>query len=302
MFHRQLSRNFASLVVAIGATSVFIAAAPTQPPKAPSASAAGKHFLWKVTDASAPFYILGSIHALRGSDYPIGAAIDDAIGQCKRFVFEYDFEHVDSRAFSRKLNDAGHYPSGTNLRQKVSPKTYAAVQKIAKVRASAYDDVKPWAIGFMMYGNTNMHDLYGYYGVESYVRRKSRAYADVGGLETAEEHIHVLSDMSDIESEVFLLQSIVYGDRHTKSFGEAVRAWKTGDTHGLARMDSQEDREAPFIVQRMVTKRNANWIPKIEGEMKTGTPTMIVVGARHLCGPYSVIDLMRAKGHRLEQL
>jgi uncharacterized protein YbaP (TraB family) len=29
---------------------------------------------------------------------------------------------------------------------------------------------------------------------------------------------------------------------------------------------------------------------------------MIAVGARHLCGPYNVIDLLRARGHKLEQL
>ncbi len=81
-----------------------------------------------------------------------------------------------------------------------------------------------------------------------------------------------------------------------------MQAWKNGDTHTVARMENKEDREAPFLVQRMVTKRNANWIPKIEGELKTGKPTMIVVGARHLCGPYSVIDLLRAHGHKLEQL
>ncbi len=152
-----------------------------------------------------PFYILGSYHALRGADYPIGAAIDQAISQCKRFVFEYDLEHVEPRTFNRKLNEAAHYPSGTTLRQKVGPKTYAAIQKIAKVRASEYDTVKPWGIAFLMYGNKNMHDLYGYYGVESYVRRKASGFFEVGGLETLDEHIHVLSDMTDTESEVMLL-------------------------------------------------------------------------------------------------
>ena len=32
-------------------------------------SSGGKHFLWRVTSAQAPFYLLGSYHALRGSDY-----------------------------------------------------------------------------------------------------------------------------------------------------------------------------------------------------------------------------------------
>lgn len=294
---------FSIVLSPLGALLLIAATTPpaAKPANPAPASSAGKHFLWRVTDVPQPFYILGSYHALRAKDYPLGAAVDEAIGQCKRFVFEYDFEHVDQAAFNRKLNDAARYPSGITLKQKISPKTYAYIQKISQTRASSYDDVKPWAIAFFMYGHPNIHDIYGYYGVESYVRRKHPA-AEVGGLETADEHIRVLSDMSDIEGEVFLLQAMAYGDRQMNQFGQAVNCYKHGDLHGLAHIDYQEEKEAPYLVQRIITKRNANWIPRIEAEMKTGKPTMIVVGARHLCGPYNVIDMLRAHGHKLEQL
>lgn len=282
--------------------SLSSAASNSAPALTAASQPSGKHFLWKVIDTPTPFYVLGSYHALRGSDYPLGAEIDRAIGECKRFVFEYDFEQSAKVNFYKKMDDASHFPRGVHLRDKVSPKTYALVQKLAKTRSSSYDDVKPWAIAFFMYGNTGMHDLYSYYGVENYVMRRAGAYPDIGGVETPEEHIHVLSDMSDIEGEVFLLQTMAYGDRHAKTFGEAVRAYKTGDVHALAHLDYQEERQAPYLVQRIITKRNANWIPRIEAELKSGKPTMIVVGARHLCGPYNVIDLLRKQGHKLEQL
>lgn len=298
MISLRRSRIVALVSLSLGAT---LAGNAANQPAAP-APAGSKHFLWRATDVPVPFYVLGSVHALRAKDYPLGQAVDQAIGECKRFVFEIDPKHIDYDAYQRKLRDAAQYPHGVTLRQKVSPKTYEYVQKIAKTRASNYEGLKPWAIAMFMYGHPDVHDIFGHWGVESYIQRKASGMAEYAGLESVDEHIGVLSGMSDIESEVFLLQSLAYGDRDVKQFPAVVAAWKRGDLHGVAVADYQQEKEAPYIVQRMITKRNANWIPKIEGEMHTGKPTMIVVGARHLCGPYNVIDLLRAHGHKLEQL
>ena len=264
-------------------------------------SAPEKKFLWRLIDSPQPFYILGSFHALRGGDYPLGRQIDQAIGECKRFVFEYDFQHEDY-TFQRDIKKAEQFPAGVTLKQKVNPKTYAYAQKIAKVRASSYDDVKPWAIAFFMMSHPYYYNVYGYFGVESYVTRKAPAFHETAGLESADEHVHVLSDMTDIESEVFLLQAFVYSDRNAAILAKEVEAYKRGDTQGLASFSVQQDREAPFITWRLIDHRNAQWIPRIENEMKSGKATMIVVGARHLCGPHSVITMLQARGHKLEQL
>lgn len=279
--------------------AVFAAARPAEKP-APAAPS-GKHFLWRVTDAPVPFYILGSSHALRASDYPLAAPITDAIARSRRFLFEIDMKHGET-ALATKVRDAARYPKGVTLKDKISPKTYAFVRRIAKAPPSTYDNYKPWAIAMFMYSHPALSNVSRGNGVEYYVMRHAGMSAEFGGLESLDEHVRVLSTMSDIESEVFLLQTLVYGDQNAKEFGAIVAAYKSGDTHRLARLFAPEEREAPYLVLRLITKRNANWVPKVEAEMKTGKPTMIVVGARHLCGPYSLIDLLRAKGHRLEQL
>jgi uncharacterized protein YbaP (TraB family) len=265
-------------------------------------SGGGKHFLWRVTNAGAPFYLLGSFHALRGTDYPLGPEIDQAIAQSKRFLFEYDVKHTEPEVWEKKLKDAATYPRGVTLKQKVRPETYAYVQKIAKVRATAYDEVKPWAIAMFMFGHPAFYSVRSYRGVEFYVQQKAPSFADVSGLETLDEHLHVLSDMADIEGEVFLLQAMVYGDSAVKQFSDGVAAWKAGDTQRLPQIYAQQEREAPFLAWRLIDHRNAKWIPRIEQEMKSGKPTMIVVGARHLCGPHSVIAMLQARGYKLEQL
>jgi uncharacterized protein YbaP (TraB family) len=58
--------------------------------------------------------------------------------------------------------------------------------------------------------------------------------------------------------------------------------------------------EIPEIEAALLTKRNKNWVPKLEAMARTGKPHLVVVGAAHLAGPDSVIGMLRAKGWKIE--
>src|ERR1700751_4832495 len=49
--------------------------------------------VWRVTNAEAPFYLVGSIHALSKKDYPLPSPYDRALKDSTRFVFEFDPTH-----------------------------------------------------------------------------------------------------------------------------------------------------------------------------------------------------------------
>jgi uncharacterized protein YbaP (TraB family) len=264
--------------------------------------AQGRHFLWRLTNHPQTFYLLGSVHALRASDYPLGDEIDNAIEQSRRIIFEYDNYHTDEDTWRRKLRAAEHYPAGITLRQKISPKTYSYLQSIASVRSSEYDDVRPWAIACLMLRHPFYHDVHSYYGVESYVLRRAKAFAEFDGLETLDRHIHVLSGMNDVESEVFLLQTLVHPGQNEAEMAKLIEAYKRGDTSAVAAVDAIRERGAPSLYRRLITNRNREWIPRIETEMRSGKATMIVVGARHLCGGDSVISLLQERGYKFERL
>src|SRR5437879_12214048 len=46
--------------------------------------------VWRVTNATAPFYLVGSIHALGKKDYPLPKPYEIALKYSNRFVFECD--------------------------------------------------------------------------------------------------------------------------------------------------------------------------------------------------------------------
>jgi uncharacterized protein YbaP (TraB family) len=56
----------------------------------------------------------------------------------------------------------------------------------------------------------------------------------------------------------------------------------------------------PAMRKALFDDRHANWMPQIEAMLNDGRTHVIVVGAAHLVGKGSVIDLLRAKGVRVE--
>src|SRR5436305_14963928 len=86
-----------------------------------------KSCVWRVTNAKAPFYLVGSIHALSKSDYPLPVPYEIALRNSKRFVFEFDPNH--GADFERKFEAAAKYPPGTDIRSKIDPQLLAWLRK-----------------------------------------------------------------------------------------------------------------------------------------------------------------------------
>src|SRR4026208_284407 len=104
-----------------GPIALFLAVTLT--PLAMDASPQSKKFpkccVWRVINAKARFYLVGSIHALSKKDYPLAAPYEIALRHSKRFLFEFDpNRHVE---FEKKFEAAGKYPRGQDIRSKIDP-------------------------------------------------------------------------------------------------------------------------------------------------------------------------------------
>jgi uncharacterized protein YbaP (TraB family) len=260
----------------------------------------GKHCLWRVTNARAPFYMLGSVHALQRSDYESAPVIEQAIKQSQKIVFEVDPK--EDEVFARKLGEAARLPKGQQIVGKLSPKTYKYLQKITLSGMNEWQHLYPWAIA-MLLNYPKLQGVSTIYGVDNHVAERARSYFKItGGLETVDEHIHVFSDMHLIEGEVYLLEALVHAAEAPQQFQLDVAAWKSGDTNRLYAMHVREMKEAPTVWWRLLDRRNAKWIPRLDGAIKSGMPTLVVAGALHFSGPRSVIALLQKRGYKIEQL
>ena len=288
------SRIVASVV---GTAVIFLSASGL-----PSAevAASGKHCLWRVTNARAPFYLLGSVHALQRSDYEKAVAVEEAVKQSQLILFEVDPK--EDQIFAAKLREAARLPRGEQIQGKISPKTYNYLRKITINGMAEWQHLRPWAIA-MLLDYPALQGVSSIYGVDNHVAEMARRYSKrTGGIETVDEHVRVFSDMHMIEGEVYLLQAVVHAAEASPQFQLDVAAWKSGDTNRLYAMHVRRMKEAPTVWWRLLDRRNEKWVPKLEAAIKSGTPTLVVAGALHFSGPRSVIALLQKRGYKIEQL
>jgi uncharacterized protein YbaP (TraB family) len=271
--------------------------------------------VWRVTNAKAPFYLVGSIHALSKKDYPLPAPYEIALSDSRRFLFEFDpNRHVE---FEKKFEAAGKYPRGQDIRSKIDSGLLAWLRqnvmpvepdnrRARRERGANFESefaYKPWWIAQHLVGPATYTKSSLSHGLDNYfVDRATREKKEIAGLESVDEHVAVMGGLSDRDSEFILRDTLDQPRNADKEFSQMYKAWRKGNTDALWAGDSRMRKQAPWIAARFVDNRNIKWIPRIEAELKTGKPTAIVAGALHFSGPNGVIKLLEKRGYKIEQL
>lgn len=272
--------------------------------------------VWRVTNAPAPFYLVGTLHALSGKDYPLPKAYDQAMQDSKQFYFEIDPDIRSEADFSKRFLKGAVYPNGDDIRRHIHPQTWDFLAKrfrrsnllghgwnFGEVYVPGLQNIRPWAIAFYLWGINGYNDISNEYGVDYHISYNAKRHGKpCAGLETNEEHVDVLRGMSDINSELILLDALVRGDKRRDDFNAMREGWKHGNLEPLV-ADIKHQREINMGGElRLLDYRNLRWMPKIEGAIKSGVPTSIVAGSAHFIGPNSVYDLLIKRGYKIEQL
>ncbi len=265
-------------------------------------TAAASACVWRVTGPNGGvLYLGGSVHALRSSDYPLPPAYNRAFDSSSRIVFEDDPK--SSSAGIKALLKAGTYPKGDSLRNHVDPRTYAYLRRffaLLNISDEKFSRFRPWLIDLMLDSPSSEHfEL----GVEKFLTRRAQTNSKpVSGLESTVEHNSFFVGLSDREAEALLLILFINAGHQNGGKTDLIQAWRRGDADALFRMVHESFRDFPSLGERLLDVRNHNWVPKIEGYLRSGKTFFVVVGAGHMGGPNGLLSLLRARGCKIEQL
>jgi hypothetical protein len=114
-----------------------------------------------------------------------------------------------------------------------------------------------------------------------------------------------MSRFNDFEPallEKLITESLEEAEDSPETFDAIVAAWRSGDEESLNELIVEQTAPNPRLREVLLTERNRNWIPEIEKHLATDRDVMFLVGAAHLVGDDSVIDLLREKGYEVMQL
>lgn len=290
-----------------GCLSLITAASVAVLAQAPAPAAAERHFLWTVTAPGAPpTYLLGSIHVLTPDYYPLSAPIEKAFASSGVLIEELNLDDMADPAVMMAVASKAMLPNGRTLDKVVpaelSSRVMAAADK-AGVPREAVLRMKPWMVSLMLTlpilqsaGFTAAHGVDAHF----FERAKKRGL-ERRALETVAYQIDRLDQMAATDQEALLRSTIDDLEVQVSNVKTVADAWKRGDTSVLEQLLLPTLKQTPNLYQRMLVERNAEWVDDVEGCLKQKQSCFVVVGAAHLVGPDSLVEMLRKKGYRVEQ-
>ncbi len=265
-----------------------------------------KHFLWAVQSGKNTVYLLGSIHILKKETYPLPDAIEKVYGCCSKVVFETDLDGMNDPASQNKMTKLGSYTGGQTLSKNISTQTYELLKQRmadANVPLERLEPFRPWFVALAITA-LEIQRL-GYdpeLGIDRYFfKRAQKDRKEMIFLETNEQQLNLMAHMNKHQQEMFLMETLKELEIIEKMASDMVNAWETGDADKLNLITKAGFDEHPDIYNRFFIQRNRNWVPQIEKLMKQDGDVLVIIGAGHLVGEQSLVDLLGKKGHQVQQ-
>lgn len=266
---------------------------------------AEKHMLFRVRGPNgATVFLLGSVHLLSAEAGKLPAAVDSAFDRAKTVAFETSFDSLQARAMEMMVR--GRYTNGATLRTSLSPAGVARLDTVLRSYGLTVDQVngfKPWFVSLLLMQTVMQRAHFQtQYGVDMQLNARAHsANKPIIGLEPVETQLGLFDSISPADQERMVLQSSG-PDSSSRILTRIKDAWMAGDAEALDDLLNQGLKDAPALFAKLVTERNAAWLPKIEELAKSKDDALIVVGAGHLVGKQGVVELLRAKGYAVDQM
>jgi len=266
----------------------------------------GKSFIWSFESGNNTIYLLGSIHVLNKESYPLPEEVENIYNCCRRIIFETDLDSMNEGSLQEKILRRGMYPKGQTLSGNISAETYEMLRK--KLEASGlsiqhFERFRPWMVALTITGSEMIRLGFDpQLGLDRrYFDMAKKDSKELLFLESNEFQVNLFAGLGRKKQEALLRQVLIEIKIIESMFADMVSAWKSGSAEKLDSIMNESFREFPDLHDRFITKRNRSWIAKILNMARQKGDMLVVVGAAHLVGDKSVVDLLRRKGYEVKQ-
>lgn len=278
--------------------------------------------MWKVTaEDGTTMTLLGSMHAVKDSDYPLPKQITDAYNNADVLAVECDttdFENDINAKYA--LMSQMKYSDGTKLKDVISKDAYKGVLHMAEqygIQEKQLEDMKPWAVQNTIDGmSTSGTDIKTSNAIDGYfLKLAHEKNKEIYQVESVQSQFDMLMNFStDIYNMIFEGYNSQTKESNAKSNEELYQAWRKGDLKTLEKMsteaESVDGSEIPKsemtvfddYTNQMLYSRNIVMEKAVKKLLKEKKNVFYVVGAAHYVGDKGIISLLEKDGYKVERL
>ena len=274
--------------------------------KAVDAIAPAKGLMFEVKSNNNTLYLFGSIHLAKANFYPLAPQVEQAYAQANVVAVEADVTDIEASKHALPLMS---YASPDKLQNHMTPATWQSLLAITGPATEQFQGFKPAvvAMGFTL----SVFARQGYdpaYGIDlHFIKRAKTDKKKLVELESIAFQASIMGGLSDEEGDALLKQSLL-----ALNSGETVRDaesmiafWQAGDAAGLASLFSEaanKDAGSKRLMKLLLDDRNIAMAEKINRMLVDGDKAFIVVGAGHLTGNNSIVELLQKQGVQVRQM
>lgn len=261
--------------------------------------------LWQVRDDDSAIWVFGSFHVLpEGAEWRT-TLFDTVLADADKVVFEADVRPAAVAALGAEAFIRGIYTDGTLLTDALDPAVQARLREdVAAINLpmGSIQAMRPW----MATNTITLHALagtgYTAQGVEPLLQ-PDLASERIVFLESGGEQLDVLAGAPEDEQVAMLVATLDELDTLPKIMGKMVGNWMEGTPEELGALFLTEmgGFEEAFL-DRLIYARNRNWIAPLEAMLADNEENLVIVGAAHLIGDGSVLDLLEQAGYAVERV
>lgn len=260
-------------------------------------------FFWKTRSRLASAYLLGSIHVASDEIYPLDSRIERAFQQSDALVLEADLDQDALMEPMALFVEQALLPPGESVYDALDPALAERLRdRLAELglEPERMAGFKLWFVTMAL--SMRALEAAGYsgeHGIDMHFFRRARGKLPVHALERSEDQLKLLMTMSDLALEQDL--EMVLSGAEAEQMRTMFEQWQRGDTRGLTAQLDEMRAEYPELYADLFIKRNHVMADGVAALLEHPGTYFVVVGAGHLVGRDSVLELLERRGFPLER-
>ncbi|MFN8295901.1 MAG: TraB/GumN family protein [Chitinophagales bacterium] len=257
--------------------------------------------LWQISGNGLikPSYLYGTIHIISRNDFFLGKNVSKKLTKSEELIMETDLNKMDIVA----LTKLSTLDSGKIIKDYMSDSNYTILQSFMEdsigIKKNTFEQfyakLKPFYLEQLIFFTYLGQEKESYEEVFKKVAEDKKIPQT--GLETFEEQLLFLEEIPlDLQLKS-IVKTIKNYSSETKKLDELIKDYKEQNLSSLTK--AFEEDEDPIWKDKLLNKRNNNWIPKLNTLLQLKS-CFIAVGAGHLGGENGLINLLRKQGYTVE--
>jgi uncharacterized protein len=260
--------------------------------------------MWVVHDADTRLVFVGSIHQLPPALDWTGGRLATELSLADELILELAPDQSDGAAALYARMSGDERVGTVSLRFRDRAGALLDLVDDMGIDEPTADRTESWGLALAA-GNalSRRQGMASDAGVEAELTRRFRqANRPISGLETAQQQLAMFDELSPADQDRLVIAALDGADQAPARTRQLLAAWAAGDVEALAIVADEAMADTPMLVEPVVRARNRAWAEQLTRRLQRPGDVMIAVGLGHLVGEGSLLDELRARGHRSMRL